>query len=1205
MKTSSRFHRVVTFAFAAVFAAAASADESANTWQANASGEWSGSWTDVDHWSKGAEPTSSDDVVLPVPAGATANYTVTANAAIEVRSLTVGSGSAGGALAIFESHTASMHQIGGDLLVRGNGKMMHSANTTRKNPPLNESEYFGLRLAVGGNATLEEGAVLDATEMGYPAEYAGPGKGANSSHSPSHGGRGARFWNDAYESYGSIEHPETMGSSGLGSGGGVIRLDVTGDLSLDGRISANGGEGISQRFYSGAGGSIWISAARMTGSGLVEANGAEAPAIAYLGGGGGRVAMTVGEGGFADWRGHAHAYGGGKATASNPSGAAGTVYLKDGNSQGIVLIDNNGENAGEFGVDWPLESYDTVEFLQSVKLVVTNGGCVRIGANATVSDVCIEQGGVLTVPDGLTLGVSGFFRSMGTIAQSGAVELIGPAETTVSGRPVFTNFKCTEPGKTIRFATGGDDFFGIAEFGSITLAGTADDMIKLYPENPNGIWNIKVPKTATVNLTCLAVSNSNATVGDTIVVQKAETKDCGGNEGWLFLTPTEPGEQIVWRTDAKDDNWFNAANWRDKYGQPRLVVATDFVTIPSGCDHYPRASEMTIDVWSLTVDAGASLALTDVRLVTTNLLSVSGSLTMAGDSHVDCYGDVVLSGTYAANGSIFSLLGDGDQNAALGGNSFREFFVKKNGGAVRFANGFSAKFFRMDVSAATAFEFLSGANFAFGTFVVIGGRDGDRRTELKSSVERSAWNLAVSGSAYCAAVSVSDSNASGGEPIVADADSVGADARNANWQFGGSRSLWVGASGADFCVAANWVPARIPGASDDVFLLPPLDDHDYTVTASQPICVKSLTIGSGKSGVPTVTFESWTAAQHRIDGDLTVHGDGRMTHAANTTTKDNPPEAEVYKLKLSVGGRATIDAGAVLDVSGKGYPPMNRGPGKGAGSYYSPTHGGRGRKYAAQAVPKPCYGSIEHPETMGSSGLSAGGGVVCLAVAGALSLNGPILANGLICSGGQGYYTGAGGSVSISAESISGSGDIEAKGGEPDPSILSLAYLAGGGGRIALTTVAADGLAQWRGHAYAYGGAHAGDAPGGNAGTVYRREGNQTGVVIVDNNDGFSAEYGADLPVSDTAEFFASANLVVTKGGALYLTGDVTVNDIDLQTANAALRLNEYTLTVLSTAHRNHRHWAKGAVVTCTTNATTGAYGKIVWKKSGFMLIIK
>ena len=35
----------------AVFAlCAASADESANTWQANASGEWSGSWTDTDHW---------------------------------------------------------------------------------------------------------------------------------------------------------------------------------------------------------------------------------------------------------------------------------------------------------------------------------------------------------------------------------------------------------------------------------------------------------------------------------------------------------------------------------------------------------------------------------------------------------------------------------------------------------------------------------------------------------------------------------------------------------------------------------------------------------------------------------------------------------------------------------------------------------------------------------------------------------------------------------------------------------------------------------------------------------------------------------------------------------------------------------------------------------------------------------------------------
>ena len=34
-------------------------------------------------------------------------------------------------------------------------------------------------------------------------------------------------------------------------------------------------------------------------------------------------------------------------------------------------------------------------------------------------------------------------------------------------------------------------------------------------------------------------------------------------------------------------------------------------------------------------------------------------------------------------------------------------------------------------------------------------------------------------------------------------------------------------------------------------------------------------------------------------------------------------------------------------------------------------------------------------------------------------------------------------------------------------------------------------------------------------------------------------------------------------------------------------------------------HWSKGAVVTCTTNATTGAYGKIAWKSSGFLLLIK
>ena len=1198
--------RIVLSACAALAAAVlARADESANTWQANASGEWSGSWTDPDHWSKGAAPTSSDDAVLPVPAGATASYTVTASAAIEVRSLTVGSGTGGGALAIFESHTASMHQIGGDLLVRGNGKMTHSANTTTKNPPLSDSEYFGLRLAVGGNATIEPGAVLDVNEKGYPRDHAGPGKGQDSSHSPSHGGRGPIYSSGkSIACYGSIECPVTLGSSGFGPGGGVVRLDVTGALSLDGQILANGG--IGKGYFTGAGGSIWISAASLSGSGRVEANGSNATYnsgmnLLYLGGGGGRVAITVGEGGFAGWRGDARAYGGGKLTGGNPCGAAGTVYTKEGSRQGVVLLDNDGKDSGTLGADWPSGSSDTTEFLQSVKLVVTNGGCLSVQGNATVSDVCIEAGGKLLLQDGKTLSVSGSCACSGTIFASGTVELVGPDEATISGNSTFWNFKCTVPGKTIRFATGADDIFGIAAGGSLTLTGEEGNMINLYSANQGETWKIRLPSTATRSLTYLAVSNSNASVGDTISVQKAEAEDCGGNENWLFLSPIEAGDPMVWRTDAANDNWFDSANWRDKNGKPRLVVATDRVTIPAGCAHYPGVNAMAIDVWSLTVEEGASLALTDVRLSTTNLLSVSGSLTMAGDSQIDCHGDVAMSGTYAANGSLFTLLGEGDQNVALGGQAFGEFQVKKNGGSVRFADGFSAELFRADVAAATSFEFLSGANFAFGTFVIIGARDGDRRAELKSSVEGSAWNLAVSGSAYCAAVSVSDSNAAGGVPVVADANSVGAEARNVNWQFGVKRSIWCGKSG-DFGTAANWMPAQVPGASDNVVILPV--QSDCTVTASTAIHVKSLTVGVGMPDGPTVTFESRTSASHQIDGDLVVRGDGRMTHRANTTTSDNPSEASIYKLKLSVGGQATIDEGAVLDVCGKGYQEQYRGPGKGKSASCSPSHGGRGRLY--NSSPNPCYGSIERPETMGSSGQSAGGGIVCLSVAGALSLNGPILANGLIFSGQSGFYTGTGGSVWISAASISGGGIIEANGGPPNPNDKSgYGHLAGGGGRVAITTSAADGFAHWQGHATAYAGACVGQTPGGNAGTVYTKAGDLPGVVTVDNNDGYSAEYGADLPVSDTAEFLASANLVVTKGGALYLTGDVTVNDIDLQTANAALHLNEYTLTVLSTAHRNRRRWAKGAVVTCTTNATTGACGKIAWKSSGFLLFIK
>jgi hypothetical protein len=74
-------------------------------------------------------------------------------------------------------------------------------------------------------------------------------------------------------------------------GGGAIRLRVSGALTVDGWLSANGNAALIAEAGGGAGGSIWVSARQLNGFGLVSANGGAGDLLAGGGGGGGRIAL--------------------------------------------------------------------------------------------------------------------------------------------------------------------------------------------------------------------------------------------------------------------------------------------------------------------------------------------------------------------------------------------------------------------------------------------------------------------------------------------------------------------------------------------------------------------------------------------------------------------------------------------------------------------------------------------------------------------------------------------------------------------------------------------------------------------------------------------------------------------------------------------------------------------------------------------------
>ncbi len=141
---------------------------------------------------------------------------------------------------------------------------------------------------VCSNLTVAAGGTrIDVTGKGYRLKQ-GPGASGATSQGAAHGGRGR---NNAKAAYGSFSHPETPGSGGWEQqhGGGVVRIDASGTVTVNGIISANAGQ--SGQGYGGAsGGSILIVCGTFAGNGILTAR-ANTTSHANGGAGGGRIAV--------------------------------------------------------------------------------------------------------------------------------------------------------------------------------------------------------------------------------------------------------------------------------------------------------------------------------------------------------------------------------------------------------------------------------------------------------------------------------------------------------------------------------------------------------------------------------------------------------------------------------------------------------------------------------------------------------------------------------------------------------------------------------------------------------------------------------------------------------------------------------------------------------------------------------------------------
>ena len=291
---------------------------------------------------------------------------------------------------------------------------------------------------VCGDLTVEAGGKIDVAGKGYQVKC-GPGAGSGQvggSHAGHGGGAYSQLSNPPQRTiYGNAEFPETLGSGGSdtsgSSGGGVIRIEASGLVTVNGTVTAAGQNmhvyGVyntgGNTFGAGAGGSVWISCADFAGkNGTVSAAGGGSRivlsdsgtyAASQVGcpGGGGRLAIHVAQGGTVDISGMTFSAASGDFKGGTWSGAQ-TYFDSKVTFEDRYFCDAGlgslwfSDNAFLAALQGDGALYGQVRSVQTLALdsVLFKKGFVRFGEPGTVIDVA---GDVVVTGDVARLEIGG------------------------------------------------------------------------------------------------------------------------------------------------------------------------------------------------------------------------------------------------------------------------------------------------------------------------------------------------------------------------------------------------------------------------------------------------------------------------------------------------------------------------------------------------------------------------------------------------------------------------------------------------------------------------------------------------------------------------------------------------------------------------------------------------------------------------------
>lgn len=961
-----------------------------------------------------------------------------------------------------------------------------------------------MSIAANGAINLNSKGSGSYVGTGRGGGYGGSGHGGGAGHGGV-GGNSSTSGVYGGVAYGSITNPVTVGSGGGyggsggvgsangGPGGGAIKLEVSGTLTVNGSITADGGTGtqyISSGNYGGggAGGSIWIICGSLAGSSasaLITTNGGAGYAAGYAGGGGGgRIALEYS--GENNYLGAMRAWGG----AGGQTGGAGTIFTKaPGSTNGTLTVNNNAQNGAYTG----LVAAGTYQFDNNLD-GVTNGAGLQFVSGATfvipASGSCtvagkldIVTGSTLSVPNATSVTLGGATTLSGTLSAPNATSLTIGANTTfangstltlnasfntliVNAGATFTNY-LTFPQLTTLTVNG-----AINNYGTISIAGLTSWTLPAggsFTNNTGATFNAAaltswiVNGTFSIGGTCTLPSSGMAlTVGGTLthaantttkvnyidLTLTSLTINAGGSinataKGFSTVNGTGYGRS---GNSSSPSYYGGGAGYGGNGGIANAGVAGSYGGPGSAYGSLKQPTDLGSGGGLYNANAnypggagGGAIKLN----VTGGTVTVNGSIVANGGSAVGGGGSGgsiwIICNLFQGTGVISAIGGNGANNGGGGG-----------GGRI-------------------AVEYSTQTFFSNGTWDVYGGTGtgaqpgGGGTMYLKYPAQTYGNFYTENNSQNGAYTPLLTTGATGGNTWQFDNNSGGIYTASNVYIPSGITVVHTGTDGtfqsgavvtnAGTILANSWTSLSISGTVVNAGTITAPALTSLTIPAGG-----ALTLNTGAAFTTALTSISLTGtltlpgAVSYPGVDMTINNGGVLTHPANSNTK-------AYYLDLTLK-TLTVSTGGSINVAGRGYT-ANYGPGPGGINTKNSSmgagggHGGVGGNTSYNGYLG--GGGIVNGVPTSPVNLGSGGGVAGAGGAGGgavkISCSGTVVVNGSINTNGSNYAAaygggGAGGSVWIIAPALTGNGTIAANGGNGYPSYGG----GGGGGRIMLDT---------------------------------------------------------------------------------------------------------------------------------------------------------